>query len=157
MIPTSFFVTSGKAISPVSELNAFDLALKKASIAQCNLVNVSSIIPQNCKEVKSKKLPSGQITFCVLARMDGTEGTTISAGIGWTPNSKGYGLVAEHHGHMDSNRTKEILEWKMKEMSKIRNLNVSDIRFRVETLRVPMDNYGCTISAFVYLEGEKVE
>jgi len=36
MIPKEFFITSGKAASPVFELNAFDLALKKAEIVQCN-------------------------------------------------------------------------------------------------------------------------
>jgi len=47
MIPKEFFVTSAKATSPVSELNAFDLALKNAGIAQCNIVPVSSILPEN--------------------------------------------------------------------------------------------------------------
>jgi len=59
MIPKAFFVTGGKAIGTVSKLNAFDLALKNAGIANCNLVKVSSIIPPNCKETAPKKIPIG--------------------------------------------------------------------------------------------------
>ncbi|MGQ9460965.1 MAG: pyruvoyl-dependent arginine decarboxylase [Candidatus Bathyarchaeaceae archaeon] len=91
-----------KAISPVSELNAFGLSLKKAGIAQCNLVSVSSILPQECKERKRRKITAGAITYAVIARMDGDEGTTIGAGIAWAwEKERKYGIVAEAHGYMD--------------------------------------------------------
>ena len=128
MIPKKFFVTSGKATSPVSELNAFDLALKKAGIAQCNLVPVSSILPQGCKERKSKKIAAGAITYAVIARMDGEEGTTVGAGIAWTWEKDGkYGLVAENHGYMDIKELRETLEWKIREMAKIREIKIRKI------------------------------
>jgi len=151
MIPKEFFVTSGKAVSPVSELNAFDLALKKAGIAQCNLVCVSSILPRECKEINKQNIEAGSITYSVLARMDGDEGTTIGAGIAWAwAKSKKYGLVAEAHGYMDKKALEETLEWKIKEMAKIRGIKIGQIQMRIEDLRVPMDNYGCVISALVY-------
>jgi len=151
MIPKEFFITSGKAVSPVSELNAFDLALKKAGIAQCNLVCVSSILPKDCKEVTKQNIEAGSITYSVLARMDGDEGTTIGAGIAWAwAKSKKYGLVAEAHGYMDKKALEETLEWKIKEMAKIRGIIIGQIQMRIEALRVPMDNYGCVISALVY-------
>ncbi len=151
MIPKEFFITSGKAVSPVSELNAFDLALKKAGIGQCNLVCVSSILPKNCKQIEKHNIAAGAVTFSVLARMDGSEGTTIGAGIAWTwARSKKYGLVAEAHGYMDKKAVEETLEWKIKEMAKIRGIKTGPIEKRVEVLRVPMDNYGCVISALVY-------
>jgi len=151
MIPKEFFVTSGKAISPVSELNAFDLALKKAGIAQCNLVSVSSILPQGCKGRRWRKIPAGSITFAVMARMDGDEGTTIGAGIAWAwEKDKKFGLVAEAHGYMDMKALKETLEWKIREMAKIRGIEIDKISYRTEVMRVPMDNYGCVISALVY-------
>ena len=121
MIPKEFFITSGKGTSPVSELNAFDLALKKAGIAQCNLVPVSSILPRGCKEKKRKEIVAGAITYAVIARMDGDEGTTIGAGIAWAwEKDRKYGLVAEAHGYMDLKALRETLEWKIKEMAKIR-------------------------------------
>jgi arginine decarboxylase len=151
MIPKEFFITSGKAVSPVSELNAFDLALKKAGIAQCNLVCVSSILPKDCNEINKQNIEAGSITYSVLARMDGDEGTTIGAGIAWAwAKSKRYGLVAEAHGFMDKKALEETLEWKIKEMAKIRGIKIGQIQMRIEVLRVPMDNYGCVISALVY-------
>jgi len=151
MIPTEFFTTSGKATSPVSELNAFDLALKKAGIAQCNLVSVSSILPERCKQRKRRKITAGAITYAVIARMDGEEGTTIGAGIAWAwEKNRKYGLVAEVHGYMDFKALRETLEWKIKEMAKIREIELDKIDYRTEFLRVPMDNYGCVISTLVY-------
>ncbi len=151
MIPKEFFITSGRAVSPVSELNAFDLALKKAGIAQCNLVCVSSILPKDCKQIEKHNIDAGTVTFSVLARMDGDEGTTIGAGIAWVwTKSRKYGLVAEAHGFMDKKAVEETLEWKIREMAKIRGIQIGPIEKRVEVLRVPMDNYGCVISALVY-------
>jgi len=151
MIPKEFFVTSGKAVSPVSELNAFDLALKNAGIAQCNLVSVSSILPQGCRMRKWRKITAGSITYAVMARMDGDEGTTIGAGIAWAwEKDKKFGLVAEAHGYMDMKALKETLEWKIKEMAKIRGIEIDKISYRMEVTRVPMDTYGCVISALVY-------
>ena len=152
MIPKEFFITSGKAVSPVSELNAFDLALKRAGIGQCNLVCVSSILPRNCTEVEMHNIDAGAVTFSVMARMDGDEGTTIGAGIAWAwARSKKYGLVAEAHGFMDKKALEETLEWKIREMAKIRSIQIGPIQKRMEVQRVPMDNYGCVISALVLL------
>jgi len=151
MIPKEFFITSGKATSPVSELNAFDLALKKAGIAQCNLVPVSSILPQGCKERKWKKITAGAITHAVTAKMDGEEGTTIGAGIAWAwEKNRKYGLVAEAHGYLGFKALRETLEWKIKEMAKIREIEIDKINYRTEVLKVPMDNYGCVIASLVY-------
>ena len=152
MIPREFFVTSGKASSPVSELNAFDMALKEAGIAQCNLVPVSSILPKDCKERNRTKITTGSITFAVIARMNGEEGTTIGAGIAWAwEKNHEYGIVAETHGHTDRRAMLEILEWKIREMAKIREIEIDGISYRIEVLSVPMDSYGCVMTALVYI------
>ena len=151
MLPKEFFITSGKAVSPVSELNAFDQALKKAGIDQCNLIPVSSILPPGCKERKWKKIPAGTITFGVIARMNGEEGTTIGAGIVWAWEKNGkIGLVAEAHGYMDARAIRETLKWKMKEMAEIRGIEIGEIKYRIEVLRVPMDHYGCVLAALIF-------
>ena len=151
MIPREFFVTSGKASSPVSELNAFDLALRKAGIAQCNLVPVSSILPPGCKQRRARKTAVGAITYAVIARMNGEEGTMIGAGIAWAwEENRRFGLVAEAYGYMNSRVLRETLEWKIKEMAKIREIEISKVNYRTENLRVPMDNYGCVIASLVY-------
>ena len=151
MIPKEFFVTSGKALSPVSELNAFDLALEKAGIGQCNLVPVSSILPPNCEEKRWRKIPVGSITHAVVARMDGSARTTVGAGIAWAwEKDKKDGLVAEAHGYVNRRALKDTLEWKIMEMAKVRGIEIDEISYRMEALRVPMDNYGCVIAALVY-------
>ncbi|MCW4001614.1 MAG: pyruvoyl-dependent arginine decarboxylase [Candidatus Bathyarchaeota archaeon] len=151
MIPKEFFVTSGKAISPVSELNAFDLALRKAGIAQCNLVPVSSILPPECKQRHTRKTSAGAITYAVIARMDGEEGTMIGAGIAWAwEKNKKYGLVAEAQGYMNSKVLRETLEWKIKEMAKIREIEIGKINYRKEVLKVPINNYGCVMASLVF-------
>ena len=87
----------------------------------------------------------------MIARMDGGEGTTIGAGIAWAWEKDGkYGLVAEAHGYMDLKALRETLQWKIKEMAKIREIEIDKISYRPEVLRVPMDNYGCVISTLVY-------
>jgi arginine decarboxylase len=152
MIPKEFFVTSGKAISPVSELNAFDLALKKAGISQCNIVPVSSILPPTCRAVKLRRMPAGTIIYAVVARMDGGERTRIGAGIAWAwEEDEKYGLVAEAHGYMDQEALEETLDWKIREMAKIREIDLRDVSHRMEVLKIPADNYGCALATLVYL------
>jgi len=151
MIPEEYFVTSGKAVSQVSELNAFDLALKQAGIAQCNIVSVSSILPPGCEERKWKDITIGTITYAVVARMDGKEKTTISAGIAWAwEKNRKYGIVAEAHGNMNLKALEEILEWKIREMAKIREIEIGKISYRTESLSVPENSYGSVIAALVY-------
>jgi len=152
MVPKEFFVTSGKAFSPISELNALDQALKNAGIAHCNLVPVTSILPKGCIQRERKNdIPIGAITHAVIARMDGIEGQNIGAAIAWSWEKEGRsGIVAETHGYMDEEALLEIAEWKIKEMAKIREIEIGEINYMCETMRVPMDNYGCAIATLVF-------
>jgi arginine decarboxylase len=151
VIPTAFFVTGGKAIGKVSELNTFDLALKEAGIEQCNLVAVSSIIPPDCKETKPRKLPIGAITYVVLSKADG-QGEMLSAGIAWGKDeNSGYGIVAEAYGHTDEAATKKKLDAKVQEMARIRNIKIGNVKYRIETIDVPKNYYGCAVAALVYI------
>ena len=112
MIPKEFFVTSGRATSPVSGLNAFDLALKNAGIAQCNLVPVSSILPPECKERKWRKLPAGAITHAVVARMGGDEFAVL-------------GIEAETNGDKMINRLSRRLAMLSSSLELIHPLSLS--------------------------------
>src|SRR2546427_3773969 len=90
-IPTRFFVTSGRAVSKISDLNAFDAALTDAGLSEQNLVYVSSVLPVNIRQIKWKELPMGAITHCVLAQQRGGEGEMISAGIAFGFRDDGHG------------------------------------------------------------------
>src|SRR2546427_11578586 len=99
-IPTRFFVTSGRAVSKISDLNAFDAALTDAGLSEQNLVYVSSVLPVNIRQIKWKELPMGAITHCVLAQQRGGEGEMISAGIAFGFRDDGHG-GGGGEGHMD--------------------------------------------------------
>ncbi len=155
-LPKYFFITSGKAVSPESSLNAFDEALMNAKIDQCNIVSVSSIIPPDAVQTDPVIITSGTITFAVLVRMDGSDGETIGAGVAWawgkTQNGQRYGIVAEDHGHKDNLAIDHELKDRLQRMSKARRLQLEEIHTRIEHIdTIPNGKFGCVISAFVYV------
>lgn len=160
-LPKRFFLTSGCATSPTSPLNAFDAALIKAGIGQCNLVGVSSILPPDAEKVESFEITPGTITFCVLARMDGDPGETIGAGIGWawgvTADGKKYGIIAEAHGYKDKESIERELKWKLQEMAKLRQMRLVHVETKPECLEVPKGRYGSATVALVYVPWELEE
>jgi len=46
---------------------------------------------------------------------------------------------------------KEILEWKIEELAKIREIELGRSEYRMENMVVPMDHYGCVLAVLVYL------
>lgn len=153
LVPSKFFVTHSSAVSKTSDLNAFDKALIKASIGEQNLVSVSSVIPIGAEQVAPCEMSMGAVTHCVLAQMRGCEGETIAAGIAYAYRKDGKGgYVAEGHIHGSAESLREILSYKMKEMSDIRHVEFEEVSYAIEELKIPMDNYGCCVSALVFTE-----
>lgn len=153
LVPKKFFVSSGSAVSMVSDLNAFDKALINANIGEQNLVAVSSVLPIGAKQVPIRELPMGAVTHCVIAQMRGSEGEMISAGIAYAHRKDGKGgYVAEGHIHGTKKALKEVLNWKMGEMSKLRELEFKSVHYKIEELSVPMDHYGACVAALVFVE-----
>lgn len=151
MVPKEFFVTKGKACSPISELNAFDQALANARISHCNLVSVTSILPKGCVQRTRLEIPMGAITHAIIARMNGSGGQNIGAAIAWSMEKNGRGgVVAETHGNMDERALLKAAEWKIIEMAKIRNIELDKIKYMCETLWIPTGHYGCVIVALVF-------
>lgn len=153
LLPTEFFITSGKATSETSDLNAFDVALIKAGIGELNLVAVSSVIPKDAEITEFRELSMGAVTHCVLSQMRGHEGEMISAGIAYAYRKDGNGgYVAEGHIHGGGNYLRTELEKKMKEMGRIRGVELEDVSFRIEEMKVPLGEYGCCLAALVFTE-----
>lgn len=153
LVPREFFVTSGKALSPVSDLNAFDLALLNAGLSEQNLVAVSSVIPDGAVQVDVRPIPMGAVTFCVLSQMRGYAGENLVAGIAYTYRKDGHGgYVAEGHLHGSAEDLRRELERKMKEMSRIRDAEFGEIFYRIEELSVPQGQYGCCVSSLVFCD-----
>ncbi len=164
-LPKYFFVTGGSALSSISSLNAFDEALMKAGIAQCNLVPVSSILPANAVEVDFIPITPGAIVFTIMARADGEPRDTISAGVAWAfgidDENRRYGLVVEAYGKVSRSELKEDLTRKIQRMAAVRRMKLGEIRYRIETIeKIPESMYGCVIAAVVFvptIDYDKVE
>lgn len=111
LVPREMFFTKGVG-KHRHNLQSFEMALRDAGIAHCNLVRVSSIYPPGCRIISKaegmKKLQAGQITHCVLAEVRSNEpGRLLAAGIGLAIPSGGeqYGYISEHHGFGMTTRT----------------------------------------------------
>ena len=103
MIPKYMFLTKGVG-SHKERLASFELALRSAGIHRCNMVNVSSIIPPECKLISKeqglKMLQSGEITFAVLSKNSVKEPQRLiaaSVGVAIPSNKDSYGYLSEHH------------------------------------------------------------
>jgi hypothetical protein len=36
-------------------------------------------------------------------------------------------------------------------MARARGIQIGEIKYRIETLKVPLEKYGCTVAALIYL------
>jgi len=110
MVPKRVFLTKGVGRHKY-QLKSFEEALRKAGVAQQNLVQVSSILPPKCKIISREKglaqLTPGEICFCVMARADTNEhGRLVASSVGMAvpKDTKKWGYLSEVHGH-GMNRT----------------------------------------------------
>jgi arginine decarboxylase len=86
------------------KLTSFELALRSAGIAACNLVRVSSIFPPRCKLISKEKgiqeLKPGQVTFCVMSENSTREPHRLiaaSVGVAIPSDRNTFGYLSEHH------------------------------------------------------------
>ncbi len=105
LVPTKVFLTKGAGRHKY-QLKSFEEALRKAGVAQQNLVQVSSILPPGCKTISResglKGLIPGQICYCVMARADTDEhGRLVAASVGIAvpKDSTQWGYLSEVHGY----------------------------------------------------------
>ena len=103
MVPKKVFFTKGVG-KHKHELQSFELALRSAGIEKSNLVNVSSIVPPNCKIITKEKgiqqLQPGQITYCVMSRNKTNEPNRLigaAVGVATPKETDSYGYISEHH------------------------------------------------------------
>jgi len=105
LVPTKVFLTKGVGQHKY-QLKSFEEALRKAGVAQQNLVQVSSILPPQCKVISCesglKKLVPGEICYCVMARADTNEGGRqihASVGLAIPKEDTNWGYLSEVHGY----------------------------------------------------------
>jgi len=103
MVPKRLFFTKGVGVHK-EKLASFELALRTAGLAHCNLVLVSSIYPPGCKRISKeegvKLLRAGEIVFCVYDRESTNEPNRLvaaSVGVAIPADENQYGYLSEHH------------------------------------------------------------
>lgn len=102
-VPKKIFLTKGVG-KHRERLSSFELALRSAGIASCNLVRVSSIFPPHCKLISRseglKLLRPGQVTFVVISENSTREPHRLiaaSIGVALPADKSMYGYLSEHH------------------------------------------------------------
>ena len=103
MIPKKIFYTKGVGVHR-EKLASFEMALRVAGLAHCNLVLVSSIFPPGCKVVSKedglKALRPGEIVFAVYDRESTNEPNRLiaaSVGVAIPADPSMHGYLSEHH------------------------------------------------------------
>ncbi len=103
MVPKKLFFTKGVGVHK-EKLASFELALRGAGLAHCNLVLVSSIYPPGCKIIPKeeglKYLRPGEIVFAVYDRESNPEPNRLiaaSVGLAIPADSSMHGYLSEHH------------------------------------------------------------
>jgi arginine decarboxylase len=107
-VPKEMFFTKGVG-KHREKLTSFELALRSAGIAACNLVRVSSIFPPKCRILSRnegmKRLEPGQVTFVVMSEAATREPHRLIAatvGVAIPRDRNTYGYLSEHHSFGES-------------------------------------------------------
>ncbi|MGH9489235.1 MAG: pyruvoyl-dependent arginine decarboxylase [Terriglobales bacterium] len=108
MIAKRIFLSKGVG-KHRERLTSFELALRDAGIAACNLVRVSSIFPPRCKLISRsaglKLLSPGEVVFAVLSENSTREPHRLiaaSIGLALPADRNAYGYLSEHHSFGES-------------------------------------------------------
>lgn len=113
-IPYEFFLTKGKGESNAGseglpyETGSYDEALNDAGIENTNVIQYTSVMPTEAKEISLeeglKRIQWGEVMECIKAQSDGKRGEHISAAVMTTtitdPQGKYLGgFACEYAGH----------------------------------------------------------
>ncbi len=105
MVPKKIFFTKGVGVHK-EKLASFELALRNAGIAHCNLILVSSIYPPGVKKISKedgvKLIRPGEIVFCVYDRESTNEPNRLiaaSVGLAIPADPEQHGYLSEHRAY----------------------------------------------------------
>ncbi len=110
-VPAELFFTKGVG-KHREKLTSFELALRAAGIAACNLVRVSSIFPPGCRILPRRqgmrRLKPGQVTFVVMSETATREPHRLIAatvGVAIPRDKELFGYLSEHHSFGENEKT----------------------------------------------------
>ena len=105
MVPSRIFFTKGVGVHK-ERLASFEIALRAAGIAHCNLILVSSIYPPGVKKISKeegvKLLRPGEIVYAVYDRESTNEPNRLiaaSVGVAIPADGNQHGYLSEHHAY----------------------------------------------------------
>ncbi len=134
----NYFLTKGFGVAD-SYLLSFDRALKKAKIANYNLVKISSILPPGVKKKNGVYLfPSSLLHIAYASLISNKEGELISAvcGVVLPVDEKEIGMIMEWSGFEKKEKgieeVKRMLESAMEDRGiKIKSIEIVSVQKRV--------------------------
>lgn len=90
-VPYEYFITKGKGESDAGsaflpyETGSYDAALNDAGIQNCNVIEYTSVMPIEAKEISKEagknRLQWGEVLECIKAQANGAKGSKISVGV----------------------------------------------------------------------------
>ena len=137
MVPKKIFYTKGVGVHK-EKLASFEMALRVAGLAHCNLVLVSSIYPPGCKIIPKeeglKLLRPGEIVFAVYDRESYNEPNRLiaaSVGLAIPADSSMHGYLSEHHsfGETDEKAGEYAEDLDADERERYRTANREALRY----------------------------
>lgn len=149
-IPTRFFLATG-ASEGYTPLNAFDGALLKAGVGDCNLVKLSSILPPGCRNVAPFKPFPGSLAPVAYASMTANlPGEIIAAAVACAiPNDPALpGVIMEYSARGNAENAELIVRDMAAKAFEIRNREVKEIISVATEHRV--DQLGAVFAAVVF-------
>lgn len=124
-IPYEYFITKGKGESDAGskflpyETGSFDAALNNAGIQNANIVEYTSVMPIEAKEITKeegiKRMQWGEVLECIKAQANGAKGSTLSTAVMTTsihdPSGKYLGgFACEYSGSETREQIEKSLE-----------------------------------------------
>ena len=138
-IPYEYFITKGKGESNAGsaglpyETGSYDAALNVAGIENANVIEYTSVIPKEAKQISReeglKRITWGEVLECIKAQSNGKRGSKISAAIMTTritdPNGQYLGgFACEYSGSGTKKETEDSLAASIKGMIQRRGYGV---------------------------------
>lgn len=124
-IPQLYFTTTGSGQTDLGsghdpwETGSYDLALLKAGIENFNIMEYSSVLPPESKEISQQEAKKyyhhGAVLETIMANVNGRQGDQLCAGVGRIQVRRKAdgkhigGFAAEYEGHASAAQAKEIL------------------------------------------------
>lgn len=148
-----FTIKSGTGRSSISTLNAVDRAMIDASIGELNLIEVSSVLPENIERDEELGSEVGEFSPAVISKATGVD-TQLAAGVAWgfrEDDRGGYVMeMSRESTEIDLDPFEEELKDRLVGMGEARDVKLHKIGSVSEKMVVGEDEFGCVMTVLVF-------